>query len=157
MAGWGNDAAIDANGTIEHPYSTASSGTGIPQAFPEFQGVRYAWKPYNSVEDFFRTGTVTNTTVSASGASDDGTVTYNVSGGHLEDEGFVPENKVIRNTLGIGGRAKLTNNFTVSATMNFTRTDLKSPPVSAGDGNSVFAGGGSSVFSNVFLRLEVLI
>jgi TonB-linked SusC/RagA family outer membrane protein len=150
VAGWGNDAAIDANGTIEHPYSTASSGTGIPQAFPEFQGVRYAWKPYNSVEDFFRTGTVTNTTVSASGASDDGTVTYNVSGGHLEDEGFVPENKVIRNTLGIGGRAKLTNNFTVSATMNFTRTDLKSPPVSAGDGNSVFAGGGSSVFSNVF-------
>ncbi|MGB3774649.1 MAG: SusC/RagA family TonB-linked outer membrane protein, partial [Leeuwenhoekiella sp.] len=150
VAGWGNDSAIDDNATLPHPYSTASPGTGIPQAFPEFQGVRYDWKPYNSVENFFRTGTVSNTTVNAAGSSDDGTVTYNISGGHLEDEGFTPENKVIRNTLGLGGRAKLTNNFTVSGTMNFSRTDFKSPPVSAGDGNTVFAGGGSSVFSNVF-------
>ncbi|MEH6406039.1 MAG: SusC/RagA family TonB-linked outer membrane protein, partial [Leeuwenhoekiella sp.] len=150
VAGWANDSGIDDNGTVPHPYSTASTGTGIPQAFPEFQGVRYDWKPYNSVENFFKTGVVSNTTINVAGSSDDGKVSYNVSGGHLEDEGFTPENKVTRNTLGLGGRAELSNNFTVSGTMNFSRTDFKSPPVSAGDGNTVFGGGGSSVFSNVF-------
>lgn len=150
VAGWGADPAIDENGNLPHPYSTASSGTGIPQAFPEFADTPYAWQPYNSVEEFFRTGVVSNTSVNFSGASDDGKVTYSLSGGHLEDEGFTPENKVIRNNLGIGGKAELANNFTINGTLNFSQTDFKSPPVSAGDGNTVFGGGGSSVFSNVF-------
>ena len=57
---------------------------------------------------------------------------------------------MIRNNLGIGGKAELANNFTINGTLNFSQTDFKSPPVSAGDGNTVFGGGGSSVFSNVF-------
>lgn len=150
VAGYGNSSSIDENGTVPHPYSTAARGTGIPQAFPEFQGVRYEFKPYNSVENFFRTGVVTNTSVNASGNSDDGKVAFNVSAGHLEDEGFTPGNKITRNTLGVGGRAELSNDFTISGTMNFSRTDFKSPPISAGDGNTVFVGGGPSIFSNVF-------
>ncbi len=150
IAGYGKSSTITTDGTVPHPYSTASSGTGIPQAFPEFQDVRYDWKPYNSVEDFFRTGVVSTNSINFAGASDNGKVTYNISGGHLVDEGFTPENKVTRNNLGLGGKAQLSNKFTISGTMNFSRTDFKSPPVSAGDGNTVFAGGGSSVFSNVF-------
>lgn len=150
VGGWGRSSAFDDNGTLPHPYSTASSGTGIPQAFPELQGVRYDWKPYNSVENFFRTGMVSNTSVNVAGGSDDGKVNFNVSAGLLEDEGFTPGNVVRRNNLGVGGRAELTNNFSISGTLNFSRTDFKSPPVSAGDGNTVFSGGGASVFSNVF-------
>jgi len=150
VAGWGSDSAIDENGYLPHPYSTASSGTGIPQAFPEFADTPYPWQPYNSVEEFFRTGVVSNTSINFSGSSNDGKVTYNLSGGHLEDEGFTPENKVVRNNLGIGGKAELANNFIIDGTLNFSQTDFKSPPVSAGDGNTVFGGGGSSVFSNVF-------
>lgn len=150
VAGFGSSSSIADDGTVPHPYSTASRGTGIPQAFPEFEGVRYDFKPYNSVENFFRTGVVTNTSVNASGTSDDGKVAFNVSAGLLEDEGFTPGNKITRNTLGVGGRAELSNDFTITGTLNFSRTDFKSPPVSAGDGNTVFAGGGPSIFSNVF-------
>ncbi len=144
-AGWGNQSAIDDAGTLAHPYSTSS----FSAAFPEFAGVRYPWRPYNSVERFFRTGTVLSTSVNARGASKDGDVSYNMNYGHLEDEGFTPGNKLIRNTLGLGGRALLSNKFTISGTLNYSRTDFKTPPVAASTGNGAF-GGGSSVFGELF-------
>lgn len=102
-AGWGGQTAIDDNATLEHPYSTASAATGIPAAFPEFDGARYDWKPYKSVENFFRTGTVINTSVNVRGSSQDGKVGYNFSYGHLKDEGFTPGNEVGRNNFSMGG------------------------------------------------------
>lgn len=148
-AGWGSQAAIDENGTLEHPYSTASPATGIPQAFPEFAGARYDWKPYRSVENFFRTGTVMNTSVNVRGGSSDGKVGYNLSYGNLVDEGFTPGNKVRRNNFSMGGRAELSNNFTVSGTANYSRTSFVTPPFAASLGNGSF-GDGSSVFGNLF-------
>ena len=154
--GWGNASNFPSayglntdDGTILHPYSTASSATGIPAAFPELQGARYAWKPYDNLENFFQTGTVANTSLQAGGSSADGKVSYNVSFGHLEDEGFTPGNKLLRNNMSVGGRAQLTNNFTVSGTMNYSRTRFKSPPVAASTGNGAF-GSGSSVFGHIF-------
>ena len=147
VAGWGGQAAIDDAGTLAHPYSTSTSA--IQAAFPEFQGARYAWRPYDSVEKFFRQGVVQTNSVNFSGSSDDGSVAYNANFGHLDDQGFTPGNSLQRYTLGLGGRAVLSNKFTVSGTMNFSKTDFKSPPVAASTGNSVF-GTGSSVFANVF-------
>jgi TonB-linked SusC/RagA family outer membrane protein len=147
ISGWGNQSAIDANGTLAHPYSTSTSA--IQAAFPELQGARYDWKPYNSVANFFRTGVVKSNSVNFNGSSDDGKVTYNANFGHLDDEGFTPGNNLQRYTLGLGGRAILSNKFTVSGTMNFSNTDFKSPPVAASTGNSVF-GDGSSIFANLF-------
>lgn len=147
LAGWGNQAAIDDNGTLAHPYSTSTSA--IQAAFPEFQGARYDWRPYDSVKNFFRTGVVKSNSVNFNGGSDDGKVSFNANFGHLEDEGFTPGNKLQRYTLGLGGRAILSNKFTVSGTMNFSNTNFVSPPVAASEGNSVF-GTGSSVFANLF-------
>ena len=147
VAGWGTQAAIDNAGTLAHPYSTSTSA--IQAAFPEFQGARYPWKPYDSVEKFFRQGVVQTNSVNFSGSSDDGSVAYNANFGHLDDQGFTPGNELQRYTVGLGGRAVLSNKFTVSGTMNFSKTDFKSPPVAASTGNSVF-GTGSSVFANVF-------
>ncbi len=147
ISGWGNQSAIDDQGTLAHPYSTSTSA--IQAAFPELQGARYDWKPYNSVEKFFRTGAVKSNSVNVNGGSDDGKVSYNANFGHLNDEGFTPGNELNRYTLGLGGRAILSNKFTVSGTMNFSNTDFVSPPVAASTGNSVF-GNGSSVFANLF-------
>lgn len=147
IAGWSNQNAIDDQGTVAHPYSTSTSA--VQAAFPEFQGARYEWKPYNSVEKFFRTGVVKSNSVNLNGGSDDGKVSYNANFGHLDDEGFTPGNNLKRYTLGMGGRAILSNKFTVSGTMNFSNTNFKSPPVAASTGNSVF-GDGSSIFANLF-------
>jgi hypothetical protein len=49
--------------------------------------------------------------------------------GHLNDEGFTPGNKLNRTSFSAGGRAELSNNFTISGTMNYSRTDFSTPPV----------------------------
>jgi len=151
--GYLNDPAglIDENGTVEHPYSSsaflANFNGGDNELRNRFLGTRYSYEPYNSVEEFFRTGNVSNTSVNIRGNSEDGNVAYNMNYGHLDETGFTPGNGIRRNTLAVGGRAKLSNNFTASATLNFSRNDVKSPPVAASRGNGTL---GFSTFANVF-------
>ena len=155
--GWGNQPAINGTvsgtpGFLRHPYTTASSSTGIP-AVLDALGIApdalQEWKPYRSVENFFRKGEVVNTNLNVRGASADGTVSYNINYGNLSDEGFTPGNKLTRNTLSFGGNAQLSNKFSINGTLNYTGTKFKSPPVAAGYGSNV-SGDGASIFANVF-------
>jgi TonB-linked SusC/RagA family outer membrane protein len=146
-AGWGNSTSIDEQGTLAHPYSTSTPA--IQAAFPQFQGARYAWKPYDSVEKFFRTGVVTNTSVNVAGTSGDGKIGYNVNYGYLDDQGFTPGNNVIRNNLSVGGRAQLSNKFTATGTLNYALTNFESPPVALSQGNGA-TGAGSSIFGDLW-------
>ncbi len=132
--------------TLPHPYATTGVGS-IRAAFPELQDARYDWKPYDNLENFLTDGGISNTSININGASDDGNTTYNVNFGYLDDKGFVPGNSLGRTNLSVGGRSKLTNKFTVSATMNYSRSDYKSPPVAASRGNGTQ---GLSVFGAVF-------
>ena len=54
-----------------------------------------------------------------------------------------------RNNISFGGRAALSNKFTINGTLNYTSTSFKSPPVAAGYGSNV-GGEGASIFANVF-------
>ena len=146
VAGWGNSPQIDENGTVEHPYSSSTAGKN---AFPEYAGARYDWKAYDSVENFFRTGSIVNNSINIKGASDNGDVTYNINYSNLIDKGFTPNNSVDRNTLGIGGSAKLTNKFNISGVLNFANTKFVSPPVALSSGNGA-TGTGSSVFGDLW-------
>ena len=146
-AGWGAQAAIDANGTLAHPYSTASAATGIPQAFPEFAGARYDWRPYNSVEEFFSPGNVINTSLNIAGSTQDGKASFNANVGYLDDEGFTPGNTFSRTNISLGGVAKLSNKFTIRGTMNYARSDNRTPPIASSRGNGT---DGLSIYGNVF-------
>lgn len=126
---------------IPHPYSTGP----FADQFPQFAGVQYAYKPYNSVENFFRTGLVTNTAINVNGGNSN--VNFNANYAFLSDEGFTPENKVLRNTFGIGGNAKLSNSFTISGTVNYVTDDVKAPPTGYSEGNG--AVNGVSVFGDL--------
>ncbi|MFD2101650.1 SusC/RagA family TonB-linked outer membrane protein [Flagellimonas iocasae] len=147
LSGWGNSASFDANGTLPHPYSTSTSS--IQAAFPEYANARYEWKPYKSFENFFKTGTVANTSINVAGASSDGKISYNMNYGYLKDQGFTPGNSLNRNNFGVGGRAVLSNKFTVSGTINYARTKFISPPVALSLGNGA-TGSGSSVFGDLY-------
>lgn len=147
-AGWAGQTAIDANGTLEHPYSSTSLAS-TRNAFPELQGGRYDWRPYNSVGEFFKPGGTSSTSVNINGSSEDGKTTYNVNMGYLDDDSFVPGNSLQRANISVGGRSKLSNKFTVSATMNYSRTDYRTPPIAASRGNGAF-GDGLSLFGHLF-------
>jgi TonB-linked SusC/RagA family outer membrane protein len=139
-------SGIAADGTISHPYNRANLAT----AFPEYQGVRIPYAAQqNNVKDFFRQGVVTSTNINMAGGSDDGKVSYNFNFGHLDDEGFTPGNKLNRTSFSAGGRAELSNNFTISGTMNYSRTDFTTPPVARSGGSGV-EGNGLSIFADIF-------
>ncbi len=146
VAGWGRQPLIDANGTLEHPFSTTNVAA-TRDAFPELQGARYEWRPYDSLDAFFTDGATSSTSINVNGTTADGNTSYNVNFGYLDDDSFVPGNSLTRSTLSVGGRSKLSNKFTVSATMNFSRTDYTSPPIAASRGNGTE---GLSLFANVF-------
>jgi len=150
--GWGAQNAINGTnsgtpGYLLHPYSTSTPA--IQAAFPEFQGALYEWKPYNSVKKFFNKGDASNISLNIRGTSNDGNLSYNVNYGHLDDKGFTPGNKLTRNTLGIGGNAKLSNKFVVSGVLNFSLTDFVSPPVALSQGDGA-TGTGSSIFGDLW-------
>jgi len=150
LGGWGADPAFDANGTVEHPYSSSAFlATNYPDFQAQYEGARYDWKPRNSVEEFFRKGIARNVSVSARGRSEDGRFGYGTVFSNLDEDGFTPGNNVKRNNLTISGDAKLSNNFSIRGSMTYTKTDLKTPPVAASFGSSIF-GAGSSIFGDLF-------
>ncbi|MBT8273670.1 MAG: SusC/RagA family TonB-linked outer membrane protein [Bacteroidia bacterium] len=147
------ESAVQPDGTLLHPYASSAflnpngPNTGTSQLAQQFANVRYPWRPYDSVDNFFRTGAISNTSINVNGTSSDGDMAYNVNYGHLDEKGFTPGNGLRRNTLSVGGRANLSNKFSINASLNFSRTDVTSPPVAASLGNGTQ---GWSVFGNIF-------
>lgn len=125
---------------VTHPYDKAS----LNADFPEYKGVPYDYKFHNSVPNFFRTGNTSTTAVNVGGSS--GSVNYNMNYSHTEDKGYLPGNSLMKNNFGVGGTAKLSNRFTISGTMNYVGTNVKSPPTSNSYGNNAT---NTSVFGNV--------
>ena len=127
---------------VAHPYSRPN---GIYHTdFPELQGAKYAYKYYNSVPRFFRTGTTSTTSVNAAGSA--GAVNYNMNYSYTDDQGYLLDNGLNKNSFGLGGTAKLSNNFTLSGTINYVATDQTSPPTSQSQGNNASY---ASIFGNV--------
>ena len=124
---------------VPHPI-----GASYPLAFPEFVGKQYELKYYNSVPRFFRDGNSQTTSINISGGSKEASFSANYS--YLEDEGFIIGNGTRRNNFGFGGNVKLSNKFTLNGTVNFVKSDVKSPPTSVSFGSNPT---NSSVFGNV--------
>ena len=155
-AGWGKQSQINGTvsgqpGYLKHPYNSNLNARFLARDLLPLLGLSmdslWEWKPYDSVGDLFQPGDIINTNINFRGQSDDGKVSYNVNYGNLDDKGFTPGNTLRRNTLSIGGRAVLSNKFTVSGTMNYTNTMFKTPPIAA-----AYSSGSSdsSLYGNVF-------
>lgn len=125
---------------VKHPYDKGWMNT----AFPQFKGALYPYKFYNSVHDFFRTGIMSNTSINIAGSTP--SVNYNMNYSYTDDQGYLPENGMTKNSIGMGGTAKLTNKITVSGTVNYVANNVKSPPTSNSYGNNSV---NTSIFGNV--------
>ena len=125
---------------VSHPYDRAAWNAQLPQ----FKGAPYYYKYYNSVPDFFRTGSVNNTSINLAGSTQN--FNYNVSYSYTDDQGYVIGNGLNKNVFGMGGTAKLSNKITVSGTFNYALTNQQSPPTSDSYGNNP---SNASVFGNV--------
>jgi TonB-dependent SusC/RagA subfamily outer membrane receptor len=122
---------------LQVPYSNS-----LISAFPEYGTKTQDYKAYKSVENFFRTGIVSTSSVNV--ATSGANTTFNANYSYLDDEGFTPNNRVYKNNFGLGGTAKLTDNLNVHAVLNFVITDFKSPILGSN------GGGGSADVASVF-------
>ena len=128
--------------SVNHPYNTAA----LAAAFPQYQGAKVPFKPIrDNVKNFFNTGLIKTTSVGVSSSSGTGS-SFNANYTYMDDEGFTPGNRLIKNTFGLGGSAKLSNKFTINGTFNYAITDFKAPPTATGFGSNPSA---SSVFGNL--------
>jgi TonB-linked SusC/RagA family outer membrane protein len=155
-AGWGKQAAINGTvsgqpGFLKHPYNSNLNARFLARDLLPLLGLSmdslWEWKPYDSVGDLFQPGSILNTNINFRGNSNDGKVQYNVNYGNLDDQGFTPGNTLRRNNISFGGRAVLSNGFTVNGTINYSFTDFKTPPIAA-----AYSSGSSdsSLYGNVF-------
>jgi TonB-linked SusC/RagA family outer membrane protein len=155
-AGWGKQAAINGTttgqpGFLIHPYVNNLNSRFLARDLLPLIGLSmdslWEWKPYDSVGDLFQPGSILNTNINFRGNSNDGKVQYNVNYGNLDDQGFTPGNTLRRNNISFGGRAVLSNGFTVNGTVNYSFTDFKTPPIAA-----AYSSGSSdsSLYGNVF-------
>jgi TonB-linked SusC/RagA family outer membrane protein len=155
-AGWAKQDAINGNqsgqpGFLIHPYVNNLNSRFLARDLLPLIGLSmdslWEWKPYDSVGDLFQPGSILNTNINFRGNSNDGKVQYNVNYGNLDDQGFTPGNTLRRNNISFGGRAVLSNGFTVNGTVNYSFTDFKTPPIAA-----AYSSGSSdsSLYGNVF-------
>ena len=125
---WGPDFGANnpgngvTNGTVPHPYAASAAAV---DAFPSFATDRVAYRDYAPHKNFFNTGTIRSTSISASGGTE--TTTFNASYSKQDDKGFIPNNFYERDNLSVSGRAQLTNKFTVTGSVNIVKTNNFTP------------------------------
>jgi len=135
---WGPSfASLD---SVAHPYASKAS-------FPEFAGKKVAYKPYNSVKDFFRTGVISTTSLNL-GASREN-LSYNANFSYVNEEGFTPNNNLRKLNGGLGINSNLTKKLSMNTTFNYAQTEQESPPIAASYGSGT-TGAGPSVFGDLF-------
>ncbi|WP_288426249.1 SusC/RagA family TonB-linked outer membrane protein [uncultured Spirosoma sp.] len=139
--------------------NTNTALTNHPYAFFSLASLREAMAPYvsslgkyqmqiypNNVKDFFRTGQVATTSLNLSGGGEK--VSYNISAGYHNEQGYIPNNGLRKLNLGLGINAQLSKKVSIVTSLNFANTDQYSPPLNAGQGNNTL-GGFPSVLANV--------
>ena len=125
---------------------------------PELDAPDVVYRPYDSQKAFFRTGAISTISVQAAGNFDKGN--YSVSYGNTQDQGFIPNNRLIRNNFSVGGSYKFDNKLTVSGKLNYVQTDVTSPFTDASTGSDVTSstagtGGITSVWNILYLPRSV--
>ena len=132
VGNWGG--RFDDNITVRHHYDQPQ----FALAFPEFQGLNVPYQNFkNNIKDFFRQGFGTTTSINASKSAED--VSYNINFGHTDEDGYVPGNNINRTSFGLGGSVKLSNNFRINGSFNYSTSGFTTPPVSASNGTGNFS------------------
>lgn len=132
VGNWGGQ--FDGVTMVRHHYDQPQ----FALAFPEFQGQNVLYQPYkDNVKDFFRTGLGRTTSINVAKGSEK--MSFNVNFGNTDEDGYVRGNNIRRTNFGVGGSMKLSNNFTINGSFNFSTSKFITPPVAADNGTGNFS------------------
>lgn len=133
---------VAADGTILHPYSRSA----LRDVFPQYQGARYPYKPYDNLQNFFDNGLISNTSINISNRLSNGT-SLNFNYGYRDETGFVETSKFAKHNFGLGISTQLTNGLRVNSSFNYVTSDRTSPPTGVSFSSNPTD---NSLFSNIF-------
>lgn len=130
---WGERyEVVNAAGGVPHPLDQPR----LAEAFPEFQGQTIMVSPRNNAEEFFRTGHVIENSLNIVSGGESSSVIVGFS--RMDNAGIVPNNKVERTTINLGGNAQLDNGLFVTGSINYVKVEQDGPQIGTplGGGNT---------------------
>ncbi|CAL1521395.1 SusC/RagA family TonB-linked outer membrane protein [Chitinophaga sp. MM2321] len=116
----------------------------FPDLFPASGNMAYKAVP-NNVKDLFRTGIVTENSVSINGGSEKSSLSATAS--YLNQDGYVPNSSFNRANMAVGGITRLVNGLTMSGNFSYS----KSNQLGSIFGENQVDGAASSFARNLFL------
>ncbi|RFS22461.1 SusC/RagA family TonB-linked outer membrane protein [Chitinophaga silvatica] len=116
----------------------------FPELFPASGNMKYEAVP-NNVRDLFRTGFLSENSVTANGGTEKSSVSVTAS--YLSQNGYVPHSDFNRGSLAIGGITRLTNGLTASGNFSYST----SAQAGSTFGENQVDGSTSSFARNLFL------
>jgi TonB-linked SusC/RagA family outer membrane protein len=105
-------------------YVQGTGGVYKPGTTPYSWGPKYTdegIKIYNNTDDFFETGISYKHDLSITGGNDKNA--YRVSLNRVDQSGIIPVSQLARTTFRFNGDSKITDNFTVTVSANYTNTN----------------------------------
>ncbi|RAJ75483.1 TonB-linked SusC/RagA family outer membrane protein [Chitinophaga dinghuensis] len=116
----------------------------FPNLFPSSGNIAYQAVP-NNVKDLFRTGFISENSVSVNGGTEKSAVSATAS--YLSQDGYVPHSSFNRGSMSVGGITRLANGLTVNANFSYSTTNQ----VGSLFGENQVDGAASSFARNLFL------
>ncbi|MCO5235474.1 MAG: SusC/RagA family TonB-linked outer membrane protein [Chitinophagaceae bacterium] len=117
----------NANGSWGPKFGTLDSIATWPDylaAFPDMFGSKVPYQAYpNNVKDLFKTGIVTENSISVSGG--DEKTSLNATATTMQHSGYVPNSNFRRNNIAIGGVTHLDNGLIVRGNFSYGNTGQK--------------------------------
>ena len=117
-SGWVGPELNKGYTAIQWPYTQEELSSGIP--------VAKELKSYNNPANFFQTGITSTNSISVANQSDK--LTYRLSYTNMENKGYIPNSDLNRNSISTNTSLHLTDNFTISSSINFTKSGADNRP-----------------------------
>lgn len=131
FSNWG--ANYDEIDSIGHPYQFLGDLSRRDPFLSQTAFTRIPYEHSMNVEDFFRKGITSNTSLSVSGGSDKMGVTATL--GYTTEQGFAPGNDLKRLNASVGFNASLTQKLSITSNVMVSNSDFATPPLNASSGS----------------------
>lgn len=108
---------LEYDGATDYPYDP--NGRLVPAGTGNGQSANV----YDPINDFFQTGTSSQTNLSVTGGSEKANFRFSTS--FLGSEGIIPKNTYDRNTFGLSGSLQLTDKISITASANYIKSNAR--------------------------------
>lgn len=144
FSNWGaNYREID---SIGHPYQWNGDAVRNAAFAKDVMFKRIPYRYSLDLNDFFRKGMVSNTSLSITGGTDKLGITATV--GYTTEEGYAPGNNLEKINASVGFNGSISDKLSFRSSVMYANTDFATPPLNGATGGGAAFGGVPSLYAN---------